>query len=107
MAPGRYSATSATRSSNSVGPTFFSASRMPSDSNWKRSEERTVGKECRYRCNLSPDVCSSDLHAPRAVQRHERHEVLELGRADLLQRLAHALGLELEKIGRAYCRERV
>ena len=34
MAPGRYSATSATRSSNSVGLTLRSASRMPSDSNW-------------------------------------------------------------------------
>ena len=34
IAPGRYSATSATRSSNSVGRTFLSASRMPSDSNW-------------------------------------------------------------------------
>ena len=34
MAPGRYSALSATRSSNSVGLTWRSASRMPSDSNW-------------------------------------------------------------------------
>src|SRR6202049_3948525 len=26
-----------------------------------RSEERRVGKECRYRCDWSSDVCSSDL----------------------------------------------
>src|ERR1035437_8240029 len=31
---------------------------MPS----RRSEERRVGKECRYRCDWSSDVCSSDLN---------------------------------------------
>ena len=36
------------------------------------------------------------VHGARAVERHERDEVLELGRLDLLERLAHALGLELE-----------
>ena len=36
------------------------------------------------------------VHRARAVQRHECDEVLELGRLDLLQRLAHPLGLELE-----------
>src|ERR1035437_6793586 len=30
-----------------------------------RSEERRVGKECRYRCDWSSDVCSSDLRTVR------------------------------------------
>ena len=38
--------------------------------------------------------------APGPVERDERHEVLELGRTDLAQRLAHALGLELEHADR-------
>src|ERR1035437_8598779 len=39
-----------------------------------RSEERRVVKECRYRCDWSSDVCSSDLpaHARGAARTHPR-----------------------------------
>ena len=39
IAPGRYSASSATRSSNSVGLTWRRALCMPSDSNWNTPTE--------------------------------------------------------------------
>ena len=45
---------------------------------------------------LAARVGGDLVHGARAVERHERDEVLELGRLDLLERLAHALGLELE-----------
>src|SRR6202049_3402301 len=34
---------------------------IPLSFSMKRSEERRVGKECRYQCDWSSDVCSSDL----------------------------------------------
>src|SRR5215216_2920688 len=88
MAPGRYSATSATRSSNSVGWTFFSASRMPSDSNWNTP-------------TASPRAIISYVFSSRParddVQRVLDHvevaqaEEVHLQEADLLDRLHRVL----------------
>ena len=50
----------------------------------------------RLRVALAARVGGDLVHRARAVERDERDEVLELGRLDLLERLAHALGLELE-----------
>ena len=45
------------------------------------------------------------VHRARPVERIERDQVLEFGRAHLLERLAHALGLELEHARRVAARE--
>jgi hypothetical protein len=50
----------------------------------------------RFRVALVSRVGVDVPHRPRAVQRVERNEILELGRAHLLERLPHAVGLELE-----------
>ena len=54
----------------------------------------------RLRVALAARVGRDLVHRARAVERDERDEVLELRRLDLLQRLAHALGLELEHADR-------
>ncbi len=49
---------------------------------------------------LSVRVDRDVLHRPRPVERDERDQVFELGRAHLAERLAHARRLELEDAGR-------
>ena len=49
---------------------------------------------------LAAGVRRDLVHRARPVQRVERHQVVELVRLDLLERLAHALGLELEHADR-------
>src|SRR5581483_6081878 len=73
----------------------------------ERSEERRVGKECRYWRDWNSDVCSSDLRrSPRVL-------LLRVLRPELLQpqpRHVHddfCGGVLQGKIGRASCRERV
>src|ERR1044072_8925073 len=72
-----------------------------------RSEERRVGKECRYRCDWSSDVCSSDLHDVRCSL-HDgpcgEDRVLDAAHAG--DRAGPEPGT-LHEIGRASCRERV
>src|SRR5882757_5088679 len=72
-----------------------------------RSEERRVGKECRYWCDWSSDVCSSDLDATGIGGREilgeltaQQVRVRRLGPHDEVR--AGAL-----QVGRASCRERV
>src|ERR1044072_1983919 len=73
----------------------------------RRSEERRIGKECRYRCDWSSDVCSSDLHgAKRSAQPAAR------GGAGSAQPFYSAtdraqLSIRKAQIGRASYRERV
>src|ERR1044072_5423503 len=73
----------------------------------KRSEERRVGKECRYRCDWSSDVCSSDLHRPshaarlRGLVQHAECRSRPNRPVETLQRG------DRQEIGRASCRERV
>ena len=55
-----------------------------------------VGDRDQIRVALAARVGRDLLHGARAVERHERDEVVELRRLDLAQRLLHALGLELE-----------
>ena len=56
--------------------------------------DRAPGRACRARSRGCKRI------APGPVERDERDDVVELGRADLAQRLAHALGLELEDADR-------
>ena len=49
---------------------------------------------------LAPRVVGDLVHGARPVERIQRDEVVELGRAHLLEPLAHALGLELEHADR-------
>src|SRR5581483_10260765 len=72
-----------------------------------RSEERRVGKECRYWRDWSSDVCSSDLlgFLDRLVAGFDE-------RLGVLDRLLpgvfrHVLDRRKREIGRASCRERV
>jgi hypothetical protein len=55
-----------------------------------------VGVVDRVRIALVAGVGVDEAHRARPVQRAERHQVVELGRAHLLQGVAHAVGLELE-----------
>jgi hypothetical protein len=55
-----------------------------------------VGDLHRVGVALAPGVDGDLVHRPRSVERDQRHQVVELRRAHLLQRLAHPLGLELE-----------
>src|SRR5215204_4493101 len=72
-----------------------------------RSEERRVGKECRYRCDWSSDVCSSDLAAGMAGRRTERAgDDGGLGLVGAAREPHHRKDADGE-IGRASCRERV
>ncbi len=64
-----------------------------------------VGVGDRVRVALALGVHRDLVHRPGAVERVERDEVVELVRADLLERLAHALGLELEDARRVAARE--
>src|SRR5581483_1963842 len=73
----------------------------------RRSEERRVGKECRYWRDWSSDVCSSDLGGE--VLRHAAHLFPAFD-----AEAATAGGLPVffalpgfAEIGRASCRERV
>ena len=59
-----------------------------------------VGDRDQVRVALAARVGRDLVHGARAVERHERDEVVELGRLDLAQRLLHALGLELEDADR-------
>ena len=64
-----------------------------------------VGDGDRAGVALAARVGGDLVHRARAVQRDERDEVVELRRADLLERLLHALGLELEHADRVAARE--
>src|ERR1044072_1955605 len=73
----------------------------------RRSEERRVGKECRYRCDWISDVCSSDLDAEQrargeGVEAERRLAYVAFTRAREHLELHHDA-----EIGRASCRERV
>src|SRR6202049_813268 len=46
------------------------------DAKMTRSEERRVGKECRYQCDWSSDVCSSDLLFHLISRLYERTSVI-------------------------------
>src|ERR1044072_6064007 len=72
-----------------------------------RSEERRVGKECRYQCDWSSDVSSSDLSVDLDVVRVA--PVLEpRSDADIVGRpVAARVAGAADEIGRASCRERV
>ena len=59
-----------------------------------------VGVRDRFLPGLAARVAGDVAHRARAVERHERDQVLELGRLDLAQRLAHARRLELEDADR-------
>ena len=61
---------------------------------------RSSGIDDRLRVALAARVRRDLVHRARAVERDERDEVVELGRAHLLERLLHALGLELEDADR-------
>ena len=61
---------------------------------------RSSGIETVVGVALAARVGRDLVHRARAVQRDERDEVVELRRADLAQRLLHALGLELEHADR-------
>src|SRR5436190_10468206 len=54
---------------------------------------------------LAARVDRDVLHRARPVERDERDQILEDGRLDLLERLAHARRLELEDAGRVALRE--
>ena len=54
----------------------------------------------RGRVALAARVVGDEAHRAGPVERADRDDVVELGRPDLLQRLAHALGLELEDADR-------
>src|ERR1044072_5767122 len=72
-----------------------------------RSEERRVGKECRYRCDWSSDVCSSYLDA---LCRHAGRGLDQVGlgvEGDDLRDLPPLYPPHPAQIGRASCRERV
>ena len=74
----------------------------------RRADDRLqprVGEGHCVRVALAPRVRGDLVHGARAVQRVERDEVVELRRADLAQRLLHALGLELEHAHRVAPRE--
>ena len=49
---------------------------------------------------LAARVVRDEAHRAGAIERADRDDVVELGRADLLERLAHALRLELEDADR-------
>ena len=66
--------------------------------------QAVVDEDDLLRVALAARVRGDLVHGARAVERHERDEVLELARLDLLQRLAHALGLELEHADRVAAR---
>ena len=61
---------------------------------------RSSGIDDRVGVALAARVGRDLVHRAGAVQRHQRDEVVELGRLDLPQRLLHALGLELEDADR-------
>src|ERR1035437_6255026 len=73
----------------------------------RRSEERRVGKECRYRRDWSSDVCSSDLYEDGVVFISTNSSTppgkLQMA-ADFAGNVADTWQQE---IGRASCRERV
>ena len=64
-----------------------------------------VGVGDRLRVVLALGVHRDLVHRAGPVERVERDEVVELVRAHLLERLAHALGLELEHAGGVAARE--
>src|ERR1044072_5720246 len=72
-----------------------------------RSEERRVGKECRYQCDWSSDVCSSDLADAIGLNAVVLAELC-VGQSDpeAVQIDLRTKGLAIQ-IGRASCRERV
>src|ERR1035437_7384970 len=72
-----------------------------------RSEERRVGKECRYWRDWSSDVSSSDLHVRKPIQMgHSRRNIARL-RIEPARRRGTVGEESSVKIGRASCRERV
>src|ERR1035437_9641563 len=72
-----------------------------------RSEERRVGKECRYWRDWSSDVCSSDLTI-KAGNSSKGLGRRELGKSGTYTgQLIKLIGKRAHQIGRASCRERV
>src|ERR1035437_8830634 len=80
---------------------------VPLTVNIIRSEERRVGKACRYRCDWSSDVCSSDLYlnvAPSADWEQHSSTCDRHPRSASRERPSDG---QHHQIGRASCRESV
>ncbi len=67
--------------------------------------EPLVGERHLLLARLAPRVDRDVAHRPRPVERHERDQVLELGRPHLAERVPHAGRLELEDTGRLAARQ--
>src|ERR1044072_6871462 len=84
----RNSPTGRSSSCSRSGSWISSASSSPTAKAWsRRSEERRVGKECRYRCDWSSDVCSSDLPCDTQLTHGQKLKLLEEWELDLKRKL--------------------
>src|ERR1035437_3367416 len=72
-----------------------------------RSEERRVGKECRYWRDWSSDVCSSDLLPPGDQLAEQGLGAVFVADEVIVHNENHVLPAPEPEIGRASCRERV